>query len=429
MCDIPLGICRDILLRLPAESLLRLRAVSKCWKTIIDDPCFVKAHNKCQLSSNTLLLRNSSGPPFYPLYYFDLEGLNFTNGPKTIPVTPLNLSRIGVSLVPAVPLPACDGLMLISPLDRKKYHGRRDIKRDSEGIWEIWNPLTHERLRLPQPNTHSHVPNIRSHVPKIHSRVLGHGIGYDCAADDYKVVVIEYLYDYYNRESQMQTHVYSLKSDSWRIMIEDCPFDFLIEDWLLDLYPLHSVQGVFLNGALHFIVVTADSMSMIIAFDIVTEKYSFQLKLPDNLSQVRGQVKGQRPKLDAFGECLFLSYKWEETRHLDAWVMNDYGAEGSWIHLFTINQQNYNELRVVAYLKNKKQVLLQHYCGFLWFDVESCNYMKNVGVHGLFRDFRLCAQHFIGSLVRLHDRCGSVADKRRMRKSKGKMKMEMVDTD
>ncbi|KAL3646888.1 hypothetical protein CASFOL_009432 [Castilleja foliolosa] len=400
MCDIPLGICRDILLRLPAESLLRLRTVFKSWKTIIDDPCFVKAHNKYQLSSNTLLLSNSIGPPFYPLYYFDLEGLNFTNGPKTIPATPINLSRIGLSLVPAVPLPACNGLMLISPFNHEKSRRRQDINGDSEGIWEIWNPLTRERLRLPQPN--------------IHSYVLGHGIGYDCAADDYKVVVIDYLYDYDDRESLMQTHVYSLKSDSWRVMIEEFPFE---------LFTLNSVQGVFLNGALHWILDTTDSM--IIAFDVGTEKYGFQLKRPDNLSQVRGQ----RLKLDAFGECLFLSCKDEESRHFDAWVMNDYGPEGSWIHLFSINQQNYYDMKAVYYLKNKKQVLLQHYCGFLWFDVESCNYMKNVGVHGLFRDFRLCAQHFIGSLVRLHDRCGCVADKRRMRKSKGKMKMEMVDTE
>ncbi|KAL3650258.1 hypothetical protein CASFOL_006661 [Castilleja foliolosa] len=413
MHDIPLGIWRDILLRLPAESLFRLRAVSKSWKTIIDDPCFVKAHNKNQLSSNTLLLRNSIGPPFYPLYYFDLQGLNFTNGPKTIPATPLNLSRHGLSLVAALPMPACNGLMLLSPLDHEKNRGREDINRDSKGIWEIWNPLTRERLRLPQPN--------------IHSRVLGYGIGYDCDADDYKVVVIDiidYLYDDDDQESLMQTHVYSLKSDSWRIMIEEeIPFEF---------WTLHCLQGVFLNGALHWISGTTDYM--IIGFDIGTEKYSFQLKLPDNLPQLRGE----RLKLDAFGECLFLSckykvsYEYGEPHQLGAWVMNDYGAEGSWIHLFSINVNTYY-IRLVAYLKNKKQVLLQYYYGFVWFDVESCNSMKIVGVHGLFHDFKLCAHHFIGSLVRLHDRCESVADKRRMRESKGKMKMkmkmEMVDNE
>ncbi|KAL3620146.1 hypothetical protein CASFOL_035058 [Castilleja foliolosa] len=141
MRDIPLVICRDILLRLPAESLFRLRAVSKSWKTIIDDPCFVKAHNKNQQSSNTLLLRNTIGPPFYPLYYFDFEALNFTNGPKTIPSTPLNLSLNGLFLVPPVRLAACNGLMLISPLDHEKNCRRQPIDRDSEGIWEIWNPF------------------------------------------------------------------------------------------------------------------------------------------------------------------------------------------------------------------------------------------------------------------------------------------------
>ncbi|KAL3620147.1 hypothetical protein CASFOL_035059 [Castilleja foliolosa] len=185
-----------------------------------------------------------------------------------------------------------------------------------------------------------------------------------------------------------------LNSDSWRIMIEDCPFEYLTP---------HCQQGVFLNGALHWILGSITGC-MIIAFDIGTEKYSFELKPPHNLSQMRGSRVLQ---LDVFGECLFLSCKDESPHHLDAWVMNGYGAEGLWIHLFSINI-NHKVTRLVAYLKNKKQ---------------------SIGVHGLFGDYKLCAQHFIGSLVRLHDRCGSVADKRRMRKSKGKMKMEMVDTE
>ncbi|KAL3623310.1 hypothetical protein CASFOL_032126 [Castilleja foliolosa] len=51
----PLDICREILILLPAKSLIRLRAVCKDWRSAIDDPFFVKAHTDKQLSSKTLL--------------------------------------------------------------------------------------------------------------------------------------------------------------------------------------------------------------------------------------------------------------------------------------------------------------------------------------------------------------------------------------
>ncbi|KAL3622063.1 hypothetical protein CASFOL_034259 [Castilleja foliolosa] len=340
--NIPLGICREILLRLPAESLFRFRSVSKQWRKVIDDPSFVKAHTNIQISSN-IIIRNSTGPPFYPLYYFNLEDLNFTNGPQTIPVIPLSLSRSGMSRLPALPVAACNGLLLTD--------------------WEIRNPLTNERLKVPQPN--------------LNSKVEGYGLGYDCATGDYKVVVI----DCNNDERLNQTLVYSLN-----------PIDF---------FSLDSKYGVFLNGALHWV-----SNHGIIAFDVRTESYR-QLALPGFKS------KPESIQLDALSGCLFLS-----CCRLDVWVMNDYGGkEDSWMKLFSLNRRYYygRGLRPVAYLKNEKRVLLQNHNVFLWFDVGSDS-LKTVNIHGICRDSTISAQVFHGSLFRLHDNWGRVGAKRRAKK-------------
>ncbi|KAL3635712.1 hypothetical protein CASFOL_020259 [Castilleja foliolosa] len=403
MSDIPLDVYREILLRLPAVSLFRFRAVSKRWRELIDDSCFVKAHiNNNQFSSNcnTIIFRNLTGPPFCPLYYFDLAALNLTNGPQTIPATPLNPTPSELSRLPCLPVAACNGLILITPQFRNRIipesRGEREIYCDPEGTWEIRNPLTHERLMLPQ--------------LRFNSQLVGFGLGYDYAADDYKVVWIDY--DVHDK-SLSQTHVYSLKSDSWRT-IGNCPFNY----W----------------GALHWV-----SNDEIIVFDVGTENYR-QLELP--LSQTRMRKKSLQ--LDALGGCLFLSYYIDECPlggsmnsdyawvHFDVWVMSDYGSQDSWIKLFELRGVDvfytYGILRPVAYMKNKNGVLLQRNIGGLfWFDVWS-NSLKEVTIHGICKVLgNYSAQIFVGSLFRLHDSCGRVAaSKGRMRKKE--MTMQMDDT-
>ncbi|KAL3624744.1 hypothetical protein CASFOL_031412 [Castilleja foliolosa] len=206
---VPLDICREILILLPANSLIRLRAVCKDWRSVIDDPLFVKAHTDKQLSSKTIIIRNSSD---HPLYSFDLDDLNFANGLQKIAASPLAYTPSGLSLLKAFPVSMCNGLILV--------RGKS---------WEIWNPLTHERLKLPREKCN---PNPEKEAI---------GLGYDYTSDDYKVVVI------HNRENiGSQTHVYSLKSDSWK-NVGSYPYYDYREWWRNPHGP-----GVLLHGAFFF---------------------------------------------------------------------------------------------------------------------------------------------------------------------------------
>ncbi|KAL3624748.1 hypothetical protein CASFOL_031416 [Castilleja foliolosa] len=153
--------------------------------------------------------------------------------------------------------------------------------------------------------------------------------------------------------------------------------------------------------------------------------------------------------LSVLDGCLVLSdYYYSDSRDYEReqytlWVMKDYGVEDSWIKLFSLEDEDCfdcrievgHDLRPVAYMKDKTQILLQHtlYCGFLIFDVKS-NSIKRVEIHGL--TGTLYAQFIPRTIFRLHDNCGvngSVTTNRRRRRRRRRMKrtsnMNMSDTN
>ncbi|KAL3624747.1 hypothetical protein CASFOL_031415 [Castilleja foliolosa] len=387
---IPLDICREILILLPAKSLIRLRAVSKDWRSVIDDPIFVKAHTDKQLSSKAIIIRNSSDQP---LYSFDLDDLNFAaNGLQKIAASPLDYTPSGLSLLKAFPVSMCNGLILVG--------GKS---------WEIWNPLTHERLKLPRIKCN---PNPEKEAI---------GLGYDYTSDDYKVVVIHPHRLHRRRHGReniaCQTHAAVVEGS-------------------------HG-PSVLLHGALHWTMFYEPyGINTIIAFDLGSEKYR-QMPLPP--LEKRAYVGVQERYLSVLDGCLVLSdYSQADSRDderelYDVWVMKDYGVEDSWIKLFSLEDEDCffccfefgRDLRPLAYMKDKTQIFLQHtlYRGFLIFDVKS-NSSKSVEIHGL--TGTLHAQCIPRTIFRLHDNCGvngSVARNRRRRRMKRTSNMNMSDTN
>ncbi|KAL3635711.1 hypothetical protein CASFOL_020258 [Castilleja foliolosa] len=372
------------------------------------------AHTNKQLSSNTsnIIIRNSTGPPFHPLYSFDFDDLKFANGLQEIAVTPLNFTPSGLSLIQAFPVSACNGLILVAGKSL-----------------EIWNPSTHERLKLLRGKCNPH------------RKGEAFGLGYDYTTDDYKVVVIHDHRLHRRRHGRdnfaCQTHVYSLSSDSWR-NAENCP-------WRGPRGP-----GVFLSGALHWTMFNAPyGTDTIIVFDLATENYR-QLQAPPLRERDTPNVKENRYlNLDVLDGCLVVSdfAKTDrisgELEHYDVWVLKDYGDKDSWIKFFSLEDEECRSYRIinprpVAFMKDKTQILLQddglswgcsqdYRSGFLMFDVES-NSMKRVGIHGL--TGILYAQFISRTIFCLHDNCGvnGRATKRRRRLGKRTSNMKMSDT-
>ncbi|KAL7137868.1 hypothetical protein ABFS83_10G123400 [Erythranthe nasuta] len=367
MSDIPTDLHHEILRRLPADSLLRFRAVCKWWRRLIDEPSFVRTHAANQTSSTTLLIRNSTATRFCSL---NLDSLNFDDAHQVIDVMPVKaLFRVGLPRSPVLPVACCNGLILHSQYENEK-------------TWVIWNTLTREFHELPQFNTE---------FDDADSCFRGGGIGYDSASDDYKVVRIDSLdYDSDSR-TVYQTSFYSLKMDSWT-MTKDCPYDF---SWMRQL------TGVFLDGALHWIL-----RNMIVAVVLETEDYR-ELPLPANSAELSDV------HLDVLDGCLVVSCFYPMDR-LDGWVMKDCGVEKSWVKLFSFREVGDIVgviwcLRPIAYIKSKGHVFLQHGDAFFRLDVES-NSLKKVIVRGLPRKFS--SQIMVESLLRLDQSCAVMVKNR-----------------
>ncbi|PIM98050.1 hypothetical protein CDL12_29473 [Handroanthus impetiginosus] len=376
MWDIPSEVLREILSRLPAELLLRFRCVCKAWRDTIDDPIFIRLHLDHQL----LKIQDSSsgvgqvilrGDLDTSLYSLSLNSLNSSGG-QTVKATRLNHSP-GYGDIRS-PVGSCNGVMLIS---------------QSNGTNFLWNPLTREFHSLPPLKV-----IMSKKLRGLYHSVIG--LGYDFAADDYKVVKIAQVFDPRDRNLKSETFVYSLKLGSWR-RIKDFPYRIS-----------RSSGGIFLEGTLHWISSTMPLKSMddlIVGLDLGAEDYCL-LPLPSELS---GQKKPCAKHLGVLGGCLILSCYYQIER-LDVWLMKEYGVKDSWVKLFSVaatdNIGAVETLRPIAYLKCKGEVLLQHdRQEFLWYDLKT-NLGKKVRIHG--RPATFSSQLCMASLVRLNV---SVGDK------------------
>lgn len=195
MSDIPPEVISEILSRLPVKSLLRFRCVSKSIKTLIDSPKFIEAHLKNQeLKPNSdLKLILKAHIVADNLFSLDFTSMASTQMPRELAHPLKHLYG------PTQVLGSCRGLVLIS--NNMNDNG-------------VWNPSTKVFRKLPfcQFNPPRKPPGGRG--PGL-AQIRG-GFGYDCLADDYKVVTIAQLYHPDAEPSLVsETMVFSLKLGVW----------------------------------------------------------------------------------------------------------------------------------------------------------------------------------------------------------------------
>ncbi|EYU31533.1 hypothetical protein MIMGU_mgv1a025628mg [Erythranthe guttata] len=174
--NIPSEIIEIILSKLSSvKSLLRFKAVSKSWNTIISDPLFIQNHLQSSNSSpnNLFLSRNTNSTDRgFPLIKFE--------GPKTKP------GEMFVENIPngySVILFECNGVLLLTSLsDRDRRNNRK---------YALWNPSTRWERHL---------------ETRYKDHVVDRGICYDKITGDFKVVFI-YTTEY---------AIYSCKYNYWR---------------------------------------------------------------------------------------------------------------------------------------------------------------------------------------------------------------------
>ncbi|GKC84135.1 F-box associated domain containing protein [Tanacetum coccineum] len=283
----PPEIIREILLKLPVESLLRCKSVCKDWYSLISEQYFITTHY-------TLSSTNNINYAHHRLIYNTFDQ---TNNLISCPLYDV-LFHKSVS----------NALELENPLQRTLSRGFRIVGscnglmcllEEFKDTLFIYNPTTRRSnlLRRPHRLDWEEVDYL--------------GFGYDELSHDYKVVITTF-------ELKMPTIIYSLKTGKWK-EIGHFP--------CADLYD----NGKPLNGALHWVALDSTSLDpwKIVSLDLANETYGEVLQ-PD-------YHKGYNYlELGVSGDWLCVLCDYVGNRVVDLWVMKVYGVKDSWTKLASI---------------------------------------------------------------------------------------------
>ncbi|KAL3718121.1 hypothetical protein ACJRO7_003282 [Eucalyptus globulus] len=287
MAGLPDEIKTEILLRLPAKSLVRFRCMCKSWNSMLTSTSFVEAYGdrSSRFGDKYLLKYNSKDSSRIGIY--DLSSRLLSN------LDPLfNLSHDTYELVGS-----CNGIVCLAAYD-KYGHTRSEIS--------LWNPSTHERRRLPQPCF-------------LVSELIGFGFdpsSSDGHLGDFKVVNIRMESGFFmGRRSQVE--VYSLRRNSWKRIGSVFPRGF-DPDCLGN-------QVVFRN----FVCWSYQHDASLVLFDLVEEVFH-RMVLPLSMRAVTECVS----LLDG---CLSLIARNPSRRSREVWIMKEFGAVEPWTKLYTID--------------------------------------------------------------------------------------------
>lgn len=164
------------------------------------------------------------------------------------------------------------------------------------------NPATGEAKKLPEG------PKYFDHK----------GFGFDHSAEDYKVVCAVYS----KRLDTFDFSVYSLKTDSWRVV--KSPIQYNDAD---------TTHGVLLNGSVHWVMtkVGKESSPVIVSFHLAEEEFR-EIPLPLKGS---GFIPNEYYVLGVLRDCLCLTRCDDFKIHDEFWVMKNYGIRQSWTNIKT----------------------------------------------------------------------------------------------
>lgn len=295
-CDLPKDVVREILLRLPPESLIRFKCVKRSWNELISDPAFVAEHlhysnNKNNASSSPSLfvrclrvhslLRREIVQEFSMLNLLNEDCSDDNGGVHhsvvenfTLPIVPGGES--------VRPVSQCDGIILLA--DRL------------ENIVSLWNPAIREFKVL------------QNSCFADGFVVVGVGFGKDCRANAYKAVRIVSSVNP-NDVSPSRAEVYTLGSDSWREIKMPIRVGYIPSD----------CKQIYCKGVYYWWI--WNHKKMILSFDMCDEEFH-EITVPVNVEMVEVDsctlaVWNDSPAL------LFSPLQREVPKLIEMWVMDD----------------------------------------------------------------------------------------------------------
>ncbi|PRQ34984.1 putative F-box domain-containing protein [Rosa chinensis] len=349
---LPQEVITNILLRLPAKSLVICTSVCKSWGSMIKNSSFIQAHLTINFNNlhgtHRLLLHGvscrsySSGFGHYQsihglveeVYSLHYDNHVFDEYCKLGFQSPVADGKIYNECFRVVGI--CNGLVFLADdLMRLGYN------------FIIWNPSIRKLVTLPKPGLR---------FQTVGGYNACHGFAFDAITNDYKVVrLVEdqrgCMVDSEDTANQTFVEVYSLAAGSWsdpRFVDPQCKLN------------IGSPQA-FVNGALHWDACNLTSSScryFILAFDVSSELFR-EMMMPKSLDLDLRRVLTLQLSVSGDGKSLALFMTKEEGSFLDIWVMTEYSVQESWTKLITLRPQGPVEslLRALCFRKSGEVVL------------------------------------------------------------------------
>ncbi|XP_045831436.1 F-box/kelch-repeat protein At3g23880-like [Trifolium pratense] len=289
---LPSELIVEILLRLPARSLLQFRFVCKLWKTLISDPKFANKHLLISIADPSMShQRLAFSDCSYPL-----NSLFENPSTRVIPDRFNGLENDQNYL-----LGSCNGFLCI--YDPHPYQCNMIMYNPSIGLKSNSSPKI-----IPSPDW----------------EMLYEGFGYDHVNDKYRVLaVVEHVDGDSDDEDfgELLTKIYTFGEDSWRT-IQDLPYAHPIQKY-----------GKYVSGTLNWVAHRwiFPTQYVIISFDLDKETYRDVL-LPPTIRDCNDYMCS--PSLCVLNDCLCLCFV--NRTHLVVWSMKEYRVVESWTKLINI---------------------------------------------------------------------------------------------
>ncbi|TMW94541.1 hypothetical protein EJD97_010117 [Solanum chilense] len=364
----------DILKRLPAKSLIRLKCVSKCLFSLINDPDFIFIHyNYDSLSNQFIFLKRyieiEESTSEYSIYYNGKNMLSLHSNDETFNCIAENTeymdNYIGVNVAGV-----CNGILCIC-----SYRGI-----------VLYNPTLREFWKLPPSN----LPLLADLSPskKIDCWMdLATGIGFDTNTNDYKVVRIlnpsnEYEFEDFDNNNKFisKVEIYNLSTNCWRRLEDlECIINFS-----------HSSRVSF-NKAYYWRGYLNIGHNCIVSFDFSTESFK-KHAYPEDLDGKRSQslsILNQNLALIYYAE--FYSPDMLVEQSIDIWIMK----RESWVKEFTLGPMLISKPLLVW--KNGTELMIESKEGKLMsynFFFQSSKELHILGVKNTLEAF-VCKQSLI----------------------------------
>ncbi|CAL4958561.1 unnamed protein product [Urochloa decumbens] len=352
----------EILIRLPVNSLVRFRSVSKAWRAIISDPSFVRAHlHFCRQSQH----QNPTSFLITPYMFLQRRGPATSKAISTdIRFYKWHLeedTRNTATLVYRRHFPAgefgrlsemahCDGLVLL-PTNTKAY---------------VFNPGTRDVIVLPE-STCNALP--------LHRTCLPTGLGFDATTGRYKVARAFYRPSYddpmYMAAMGMEVFTIGGEDGAWRETLEDPPY-----------LMLSGQTAAHCKGCLFFFIDKKNYQSPpqgLIRFSLQDETFGVTPLLP----YVLPQVEDKDVVLSELHGELCASFFSKPLQRLLIWTTEDVLDDPPWICRYMIDVPDHQYHPMASH--GSGGILFQGGNCLLRYDLEAQDIREEDGIHEMDR--------------------------------------------